>query len=389
MVAANEAGSLTLTSGQSAVAEAGKAPVLRMVARPRDAVNGPCTTRPVLYVRPDEFPAGPDWQGMVRQSHRVLPAGGSPEGLRQYCERAGEYPRPALFAYRASLLLAVGRVDEAEADIERPCVCTRTTAMPWRCKRSSPWCRTTKTEHSQVAQQAVGTAPDSATAQIALSHAQQARFDLEGARASLEKAVTLEPQNALAWARLAELQSSFGDLKKALKAAQKAVALEPNLARTQTVLGFAYLTQVKTKQAKDTFEKAIALDQADPLPRLGLGLAKIREGHLDEGGRDLEIAASLDPNNSLIRSYLGKAYYEEKRTELDEREYAVAKELDPQGSHPWFYDAIAKQTTNRPVEALHNLQKAIELNDNRAVYRSRLLLDADLAARSASLGAGL
>jgi hypothetical protein len=52
---------------------------------------------------------------------------------------------------------------------------------------------------------------------------------------------------------------------------------------------------------------------------------------------------------------------------------------------PWFYDAIRKQTLNRPVEALHDLQKSIELNDNRAVYRSRLLLDQDLAARSASL----
>jgi outer membrane receptor protein involved in Fe transport len=34
---------------------------------------------------------------------------------------------------------------------------------------------------------------------------------------------------------------------------------------------------------------------------------------------------------------------------------------------------------------LHDLQKAIELNDNRAVYRSKLLLDSDQAARSASL----
>jgi hypothetical protein len=32
------------------------------------------------------------------------------------------------------------------------------------------------------------------------------------------------------------------------------------------------------------------------------------------------------------------------------------------------------------------MEKAIELNDNRAVYRSRLLLDSDLAARSAALG---
>ena len=103
-----------------------------------------------------------------------------------------------------------------------------------------------------------------------------------------------------------------------------------------------------------------------------LGLAKIRESNLDEGSRDLEIAASLDPNSSLMRSYLGKAYFEEKRTGLDEREYAVAKELDPRDPTPWSYDAIAKQTTKRPVEALHDLQQAIELNDNRAVYRSRL-----------------
>jgi hypothetical protein len=64
----------------------------------------------------------------------------------------------------------------------------------------------------------------------------------------------------------------------------------------------------------------------------------------------------------------------------------MAKTLDAHDPTPWFYSAIEKQTTNRPVEALHDLQKAIELNDDRAVYRSRLLLDSDLAARSASLG---
>ena len=31
------------------------------------------------------------------------------------------------------------------------------------------------------------------------------------------------------------------------------------------------------------------------------------------------------------------------------------------------------------------MEKAIELNENRAVYRSQLQLDSDLAARSASL----
>jgi tetratricopeptide (TPR) repeat protein len=386
VVAANEAGSLTLTSGQSAVAEVGQAPVLRIVARPRDAVQWALYYPPVLYMRPDELPAGPDWQGLVRQSLEWYLRGELQRAFDSIANVPANIRAPRFFAYRAHLLLAVGRVDEAGADIERALRLNPNDSNALALQTIIAVVQNDKDTALQVAQQAVGMAPDSATAQIALSYAQQARFDLGGARASLEKAVTLNPQNALAWARLAELQSSFGELKTALKAAQKAVALEPNLARTQTVLGFAYLTQVKTQQAKDTFAKAIALDQADPLPRLGLGLAKIREGSLHEGSRDVEVAASLDPNNALVRSYLGKAYYEEKRTGLDEREYAVAKELDPQDPTPWFYDAIAKQTTNRPVEALQDLQHAIELNDNRAVYRSRLLLDADLAARSASLG---
>ena len=240
----------------------------------------------------------------------------------------------------------------------------------------------------------------SSSARIALSYAQQANFNLEGARKSLEEAVKLNPENALAWARLAEIQLSFGELNKALEAAQKAVSLNPDLSRTQTVLGFAYLTRVETGKSKEAFQKAIELDQADPLPRLGLGLAKIRDGGLPkwekdlmkavdsglmEGTKDLEIAVSLDPDNSLVRSYLGKAYYEKTQDKRATDQFAMAKKLDPSDPTPYFYDAIEKQTTNRPVEALEDFEKAIELNDNRAIYRSKLLLDADLAARSAAV----
>jgi tetratricopeptide (TPR) repeat protein len=354
VLAWNEVGRLMLVSGQAAVAETGKAPVLRVVVRPRDAVHWALYYPPVIYVPPEEAPKE-------------------------------DTSDPRFLAHRASLLLAVGRVDEAAKDIERALTLDPNYSDAFALQSIIAVVQNEKERALNLAQKAVETGPNSATARIALSYAQQASFDLKGARASLEEAVKLEPENALAWARLAELWSSFGNLNKALKAAKKAVALNPNLSRTQTVLGFAYLTKVKTKDARAAFEKAIELDQADPLPRLGLGLARIRESDLHEGRREIEIAASLDPNNSLIRSYLGKAYFEEKRTKLDGPQYEIAKELDPKDPTPWFYDAIRKQTVNRPVEALHDLQKAIELNDNRAVYRSKLLLDSDLAARSASL----
>ena len=386
VVAQNPAGSLTLTSGQSAVAETGKAPVARVVARPRDAVQWTLHYPPVLYFKRDEFPAGTDWQGMVRRSLESYTGGDIKGAFDAIAAAPPTVSDPRFFTYRAHLLLTVGRVDEAASDIERALRLAPSDANALALQTIIAITQGDKTRALATAQQAVQSSPKSATAHLALSYAQQARFDLEGARASAENAVALDPNNALGWARVSELWASFGELDRDQRAADRAVVLEPNLSRTQTVLGFAYLMRVKTKDAKAAFEKAIVLDQADPLARLGLGLAKIREGDLREGGREIETAASLDPSNAIVRSYLGKTYYEEKRTGLDQREYEMAKQLDPNDPTPPFYDAIAKQTTNRPVEALRDMQRAIELNDNRAVYRSRLLLDADEAARSASQG---
>ena len=386
VLAFNQAGNVTLADGQSAVAEKGQAPVLRTVVRPRDAVQWALYYPPSLYLRPEEFQPGPGWQGMVRNSIESYTKGDFQAAFEAIKGVPNDVREPRFFVYRASLLLAVGRVDEASPDLERALSLDPKYSEALALQSIVAVVQNDKQNALALARKAAAADPKSASALISLSYAQQANFDLEGARTSLQQAVQANPENTLAWARLAELHMSFADLDEALEAAKKAVALDPNLSRTRTVLGFAYLTQVNTIEAKAAFEKAIEFDQADYLPRLGLGLAKIREGDLQEGRREIEIAASLDPNNSIVRSYLGKAYFEEKRGPTDEREYAIAKELDPKDPTPWFYDAIAKQTTNRPVEALQDLQKAIELNDNRAVYRSSLQLDSDLAARSASLG---
>jgi tetratricopeptide (TPR) repeat protein len=353
VLASNEAGGLPVTTGQSAVAEAGKAPVYRVVVRPRDAVQWALYYPPVIDFR--------------------------------HADLKEDSNDPRFHTYRASKSLTVGRVDDAIADIERAQKLDPKNSDALALQSVIAVTQNEKGKALDLGQKAVAADPKSATARIALSYAQQAQFDLPGALRSLEEAVKVEPGNALAWARLAELQQSFGELDKSLVAAKKAASLSLDLSRTQTVLGFAHLTQVNTKEAMKAFGRAIELDQADPLPRLGLGLAMIRDGKLEEGRRELEIAITLDPDNGLIRSYLGKAYFEEKRDKLAKGQYDMAKTLDPNDPTPYFYDAIRKQTVNQPVEALQDLQKAIELNDNRAVYRSRLLLDSDLAARSASL----
>lgn len=387
VAATNKWGSLVLAKGQSAMVHAGQAPVARVVATLRNAVQWAFYYPPVLDYGPFDFPGGmeTDWQAMVRRSIAFYWEGdlarafsslkGAPENIRD----------PRFFTYRAGLLLTVGRLEEASIDIKRAFDLDPGNSHAFALQSIISLVQNEKDRALHLARRAVETAPGSPAPRVALSYAQQANFDLKSALASLQKAVRLDTKNALAWSRVSELWLSLGDLGKAVDAAQKAVALNPDLARTQTVLGFAYLTQIKSQDAIKAFKKAIVLDSAAPLQRLGLGLAKIREGDLKAGRSEIEIAASLDPNNSLIRSYLGKAYFEEKRDKLAKKQFAAAKELDPLDPTAWFYDAIRKQSLNRPVEALQDLQKSIELNDNRAVYRSRLLLDEDLAARSASL----
>ncbi|MBI5632284.1 MAG: TonB-dependent receptor [Nitrospirae bacterium] len=344
VLAENSAGSIMLGAGQTASAEAGKAPALKIVARPKNAVQW------TLY-----YPL--ITSGIEKQPEISAAAG----------------------------LLSAGRALEADAEIEKALRDNPSDAAALSLRAIIAVVQNEKEKALDYAKKAVAAAPNSASALIALSYAEQASFDLKAAVQSLKKAASSEPNNAIVWARLSELHLSLGERNESLTAAQKAASLAPDLSRTQTVLGFAHLARIKTDEAMAAFEKAAGLDPADPLPRLGLGLAKIRKGQLEDGRREIEIAVSLDTGNALIRSYLGKAYHEEKRDSVASDQFIMAEAADPKDPTAFFYSALQKQSANRPVEALQDLEKSMALNDNRAVYRSRLLLDEDQAARGASL----
>ena len=175
-----------------------------------------------LYLRPEEFQPGPGWQGLVRNPLRptlrvifMRPSRaikGVPNDLRE----------PRFFVYRASLLLAVGRVDEAGPDLERALSLDPNYGEALGAPIDHRRCAKRQGKSAGAsAQKSVTADPKSASALIALSYAQQAKFDLEGARASLQQAVQVDPDNALAWASLAEMHMSFGDLDKAPRGGEK------------------------------------------------------------------------------------------------------------------------------------------------------------------------
>ena len=380
VAANNQMGEIHIKKGYTGIAAKNQPPTVQaLTIRPEDAVQWSLYYPPIIDVSSFKKPA-------FQPSVEAYLQGNPHHALTLLEQTAPSKQDAAYLSYQSSLLLMLGSVDEALSLLDQTLQKDPENSSAIALQSIIAVTKNRQGKAFSLAQKAVSLDPQSATAQIALSYAYQSQFKIAEALTATKEAVRLSPDNALAWARLAELHLANGERTDALKSAEKAQSLNPALGRTQTVLGFNYLAQIDIAQAKTAFVQAIKLNSADPLAHLGLGLAKIRKGAIEEGTRDIETAVSLDPDNAIMRSYLGKAYYELRNDGYAATELNIAKEMDPNDPTPWFYDAIRKQTTNRPVEALHDMQKAIELNDNRGVYRSKLLLDDDLAARSASLG---
>ena len=392
VAATNTFGRIVLVDGETGIAIEGTAPSKNLQIRPADAVQWALYYPTIIDTHPfmsSQSGAADDLgdsttqaaarryqQGQVTEAIALLDAAGAQS------DRARS---PDWLTFHAGLLLAIGRIDDARREIDQALGIDSVNVQAYALKTIIAVVQNDKDAARRYAEKATSIAPSSAVGWIARSYAEQAQFRIDDALASVRKATMASPRNGLAWARLAEMEMCAGNGDNALSAANQAAEIDPDLAKIQTVLGFSHLMRMQTSPAKSAFDKAIARDQSDPLPRLGLGLAQIRDGNLVGGRTNIVIAASLDPSNPLIRSYLGKAYYEERRGSLAAAQLTLAKSLDPRDPTPWFYDALRKQTDNRPVEALSDLQHSIALNQQRAVYRSQFMLDSDRASRQTSL----
>ena len=242
-----------------------------------------------------------------------------------------------------------------------------------------------KREAADLAQRAITTNPYSPIAYLSKSLVSQAYFELDGAIEAVNMALKLDPKNVHALINLAQLLFGSDKTKEALEVIRKALTLAPNDSQANTLYGFILLSQSEAIEAKPFFQKAIQIDSTQGQPHLGLGLAYIMQGEVEEGIGEILIATALEPKVSIYYSYLGKAYYLQRRFDLAFIALEQAKKLDPHDPTPYLYSGIFLEDLNRPGETIKELRKSVELNDNRAVYRSRFLLDRDKATKNVNL----
>jgi tetratricopeptide (TPR) repeat protein len=236
-----------------------------------------------------------------------------------------------------------------------------------------------------AAQRGIQADPNSPSARLNLSLVQQSMFDLPGATRSVEKALELDPDFLQADIQYAKLLYGAGNSGKAEEVARRALTLAPEEAGAHSTLGFILLGRGQTDEARVSFERSLQYDNSRGEPHLGLGIAYMRQGRTMDATSEFLTATSLEPRISLYQSYLGKAFYEQRKFEQAFTALEAAKELDPRDPTPRLYSGIFENDLNRPGQAVKDLEESIRLNDNRAVYRSRFVLDQDSATRNVNL----
>ena len=378
----NEQATLMLTNGEQAVAETGKAPA-RTAGFIANNVLQWCFYYPAV-LDPDDLQLDSDGQSTLAESLQAYRAGDLLAALAKY--PSGRQPASdAERVYYAALLLSVGEVEKAEGALNSISA-GDVSGRPQRLATAL------RQMIAAVKRQTISApTPQLATEFLADSYYEQSRAErnvsLTQARLSARQAAAKSPQFGFAWARVAELEFSFGRTAAAADALEKSLALAPRNAQALALKGFLLAAQNKTREAIEWFDRALALDSALGNAWLGRGLCRIHRGD-DWGGReDLLVAAALEPQRAELRSYLGKAFGDSGDFSRAMKELHLAMKLDPQDPTAWLYSALINQENNRINEGIRDLEKSQQLNDNRSVYRSQLLLDQDQAVRSANLAA--
>ena len=230
------------------------------------------------------------------------------------------------------------------------------------------------------------------------------RAGAEAVYRSALKAPSTDPQTVDVYIALALLQSQQGRNDEAQKTLADARAKLPDVPGIHKALGEVALSQGRYPQATTEFRQALALDGEDLGARFRLGVALRRDGKFEEANQAFDAVGSVDKDYPGLALERGLLFEGSGRTEeaLKEYEGALAKApKDPDlmlrvgcgkvsaGRAKQAEELLRKVLSERPnsaetnhclgralllegtrlAEALRLLERAVELDANRAEYQ--------------------
>ncbi len=313
---------------------------------------------------------------------------GDAVGAYEFISKAGQKakPSPLLAVMFGYFSLLAGRVEEARSRL------AAALALPPPAPRLArpllaqiELVQNRKDAAQAVASQALAQAPESPMALFTMGLVKMAAFDLHAATRNLQKAIDADPHFVYAYVYLAKIWLGSEYLSRAQKTIDRALKIAPRDPAVLSLAGFIRLACRDYAMASSLFNRAVRADPRFGEPHLGLAIYSFRYREFHRGLEEMLTATLLDPRVASYQTELGKALFQTRAFDRALEVYEYAKTLDPKDPTPYFYRGIALSDLNRAGEAVQEINKSIELNDNVAMFRSRSLLDQDLAVRNYSL----
>jgi tetratricopeptide (TPR) repeat protein len=242
-----------------------------------------------------------------------------------------------------------------------------------------------KEEARVQADGALALMPASPLAQLTRALVDIADFQLPAAQRRLEKALEADPRFLDAALYLGRIYLGGNYFTRARRVADQALQQAPRDAGVLSLAGFVRVAFRNFEKAKELFTRSIQESPRLGEPHLGLALCQFRFREKEQGLSEMLTATLLDPRLSAYQSELGKAFYQVRAFDKALATWDYATQLDPKDPTPHFYKGIALTDLNRPGEAIQAINHSMDLNDNRAVFRSRLLLSRDQSTRNYNL----
>ncbi len=386
VLASNAAGSIQAVAGELIIAPLGQAPRKQTLLTPQDSVQ--------WTVRVPNLIQQQDWMAATAGNVQLQDVAAIMQDLslqniqaaqNKLTQLESQSDQP-LGSLAALVALSAGEHEQARQAFARVSETSDNDVVALRGLALSSLLTNKKTQAIAAAEKAVNaSAGGTATDWILLSYMQRADFDLVSAERSASKALELDSKNILALNSLALLQFADDRISEARDTIEAALAIDEADSLSHSLLGFLRLSERDQIGAKQSFTTALVHDPANSEAHLGLSLWAQREGNAEQAQKSLATAIALDPQRSLYLSYWAKVLHQEQRFDKALTVLKTAARLDSQDPTPHYYRAIIERDLFRAGEAITSLETAIELNDKRAVYRSRLLLDQDIAARNINL----
>jgi tetratricopeptide (TPR) repeat protein len=294
-------------------------------------------------------------------------------------------PTPFLTTMTGYFALMAGQVVQARQLLESVVAQDKEASLPYALLAQIALVQNRKPAAQQAADRAVALNPKSPAALVTLALVNLAHFDMNPAKVNLERALAADPACVEAYIYLARIWLGSDYLYRAQRTIDAALKLAPREAEVLSMAGFIRLGFRDYPGAKNYFDQAVKANPNFGDPHLGLGHYQFRYRDFGQGLTEILTSTLLEPRVSLYQSFLGKAFYQMRVFDKALETYDYAKTLDPKDPTPYLYKGIALSDLNRPGEAIEELNRSIELNDNRAMFRSRLMLDRDLAVRNYNL----